>query len=69
MGKWFLLLVLAKDALVPIVIFSMTLLSPIGFFDSYYCASEFNFRFGGAFMELWPDHSCSANTVIEADGM
>lgn len=58
MGKGFLLLVLAKGALVLIPIFSMMLLSMIGFFDSNYYAIEFSFRFGGAFMELRPDHSC-----------
>lgn len=58
MGKWFLLLVLAKGALVLIPIFSMMLPSTIGFFDSYYYAIESSFRFGGAFMKLRPDRSC-----------
>jgi hypothetical protein len=59
MGKLLLLLVLAKDALIAIPIFSMTVLSMIGFFNSCYCASGFIYRFGGAFMELRPDHSCT----------
>ena len=37
----------------------LMLLSTIGFFDSYYYAIEFSFRFGGAFMELRPDHPCT----------
>ena len=48
MGKWFSLLVLAKDALVVISIFSMMVLSTIGFFNSCYCSSGFLYRFGGA---------------------
>jgi hypothetical protein len=56
--KCFSLLVLAKDALVAIPIFSMVVLSTIGFFNSCYCASRYIYLFGGAFVELRPVHSC-----------
>jgi hypothetical protein len=58
MGKWFSLLMLANDAMVAIPIFNMMVLSTIGFFNSCYCATGFIYLFGGAFVELRPDHSC-----------